>query len=98
MPRVARIGDIAVGTCYCHLNPIGTTGVIVTGSSSMYSSGARVARLSDIVLAACGHIGIIVTSSAKASADGRKIARIGDMTSGCFVAVIVTGSPTFSSV
>ena len=89
----ARISDIAVGVCYCHLYPIPQVGFIITGSGTVQINGLGAARLTDIVLAGCGHIGIIVTSSGTVVVEGLGQARLSDITVGCFVSAIATGSP-----
>ena len=48
MSNVARIGDIAVGTCCCgHDGCVGWTGVIVSGAGSVIAEGSPVARIGD---------------------------------------------------
>jgi uncharacterized Zn-binding protein involved in type VI secretion len=91
--RIARLGDTAVGTCFCHETPISTKGRIISASIDTKSNGFGVARLGDQVFTDCGHYGTIITASVKNFVNGIGVARIGDTTTGCFVGTIITGSP-----
>jgi len=93
---VARLTDIAVGVCICHIHPIGQVGFIITASGSVRTNNLGNARITDIVLAACGHIGIIITGSSIAKVENLGQARVGDVTVGCFISSIVSGSPDTS--
>ena len=91
--KVARLGDRTQGTCSCHLVPINVGGSITTASPDVFANGIAVARIGDTVLADCGHTGTIVSASPDVYANVKKIARVGDQTEGCYVAVIIAGSP-----
>jgi uncharacterized Zn-binding protein involved in type VI secretion len=90
--KVARLGDIAFGICYCHIIPITVEGIIISASTDTYANSRGVARLGDIVFTSCGHFGTIITASTKTYANSRGIARLGDVTAGCFVGTIITAS------
>lgn len=91
--KVARLTDRTMGTCFCHVVPLSIGGSIVTASTDTFANNLGVARVTDTVLADCGHTGTIVTGSPDTFANGLKVARVGDTTQGCYVAQIVTGSP-----
>lgn len=93
MIPVARLGDRTIGVCNCHDSPITVGGTIVTASIDEYTNDLGTARLTDIVLADCGHTGTIVTASELTYVNNLGVARIGDQTTGCYVATIITGSP-----
>jgi uncharacterized Zn-binding protein involved in type VI secretion len=98
MAKIARTGDTGVGTCRCHKSPISTSGVIQASEARVFADGLSVARVGDIVVAACGHSGVIVSGSGKVFADGIAIARVGDSFVGCFSGVIVSGSGKTDSI
>lgn len=98
MARIARRGDIGVGTCKCHQHPIGMSGIVQANGSIVYADDLQVARVGDIVIGACGHTGIIVSGSSKVFAEGIQIARVGDSFVGCFTGIIVTGSEKTDSI
>ena len=68
--RIARLGDRAIGTCYCHTPPISTYATIFTASTDTFANGIGVARLDDVVYADCGHYGTIITASIKTMVNG----------------------------
>jgi uncharacterized Zn-binding protein involved in type VI secretion len=94
MPNIARMGDIAVGTCRAHKSPQGCSGPIVTGSSSFDVDGRPCARVGDVVSFNCGHSGVIASGSTSSTVDGKGIARVGDIVVGPMNAIIVAGSQT----
>jgi uncharacterized Zn-binding protein involved in type VI secretion len=98
MSQIARQGDIGVGTCKCHKNPISMSGIVMATTSIVFCDGIPVARQGDIVLGNCGHTGIIVSSSGVTTAQGKAIARVGDTFVGCFTGVIVSGSPKTDTI
>lgn len=96
MSKVARLTDMWVGICCCHVDPtcIGMSGRIITASPNAKSGGLNTARLTDMVIGNCGHCGTIVTASALNLTNGLGKARVGDQVTGCTIGKIVTGSPT----
>ena len=94
MPNVAFIGSVFKAVCCCHDGCIDVTGVIVSGSPTVFACNPSVARIGDIGIASCGHIAVIVTGSATVFTNSISTARIGDVVSGCPVGTIVTGAPT----
>lgn len=94
---VARITDITFGICYCHIYPIAVNGIIISGSGKTYAESLNVARIGDIVRAACGHTGIIISGSGIAFADSIGISRLTDRTTGCYRASIISSSGTTDS-
>ncbi len=98
MRPVARIGDVAQGTCSCHKSPRSVTGVIVGGSGVSSSNGPGIARLGDVVVFNCGHTGTIASGSDVLFVDNVGAARIGDVVVGCVRGTIVSGDGSvFSS-
>jgi uncharacterized Zn-binding protein involved in type VI secretion len=91
MKRICRIGDPAAGTCTAHHSPVGWTGTIATGSSTVTADGLGVARVGDTGPTSCGHTFQIVAGSSVATAGGIAIAREGDA-----VIVIEGGSGTLT--
>jgi len=92
MPKTVRLHDATVGVCCCHAGCIPMTGIIITASSDNHVNGRGKARLTDVVLGACGHTGVIATASTDCHANGLGVARVGDTTTGCLITTIVTGS------
>ena len=94
MPGVARSNDIWSGICCCHSDPtcIGMAGPIITFSADTLTNSRGTARLSDVVIGACGHPGKIVTASPDVICNSRGIARCGDAVVGCTIGNIVTCS------
>ncbi len=89
MSQIARLGDSTEGSCVFHG---GVSGVITSAASTTLVNGIPVARLGDVVTAACGHVGIISSASSSAYAEGVPIARLGDAVSGTYNATIVSSS------
>ena len=89
----SRIGDVFVGTCFCHPVPIGVSGVIIQGSDVAYDDDISSARLTDIGVGSCGHLTTIITGSTVHYDDDLASARVSDTVSGCIVGTIITGSP-----
>lgn len=94
MPKISRVGDIAVGVCRAHQTPRSCSGPVVTGSSFSTVDGNPCARIGDVVAFNCGHSGTIATGSGTSTCDGRGIARVGDLVVGPMTATIVSGSNT----
>lgn len=94
MSGVAKVGDIAVGVCSGHLIPIGVSGVIVKGESTVLTNGIPTAAVGDIVCFSCGHVGVIVSGTSITTMKGKKVAMIGSNVVGAMVATIVSGSST----
>ena len=96
MPVAARLTDIWVGICCCHVSPpcIGMAGPIISASPDAISTGLGQARLTDMTIGYCGHPGIIVSASANHKTNNLGSARIGDAVTGCNIGVIATGNPT----
>lgn len=88
----ARVGDIAVGTCPAHESPKSFVATIVAGSSTVLTDGQPQARLSDILVASCGHSTLIISGSTTVFTDGQPNARVGDAVSGPPNGAIVNGS------
>lgn len=89
---IARLGDKTYGTCTCHKKPIKVGGTIITASKDVITNSRGTARFGDVVKANCGHRGLIATASSKTITNGRGTARLGDMTTGCYIAEIITAS------
>ncbi len=98
MSSIARVGDVAVGTCCCHSDPtcVPWTGVIVSGAGTVTAEGSPVARIGDIAVSC--HVGIIVSGAGTVTAEGGPVARIGDATAGCGSGTIVSGAGTVTAV
>lgn len=90
MPPNSRISDIGVGVCAID-GPM--TGVLVTGSPNVDIENSPGSRLTDIVLAYCGHIGIMVVGSSTTDTNANlSTSRIGDPFAGVFSGILVTGA------
>jgi len=91
---LARVLDVGVGQCCCHSSPtcIPMTGMIVTGSGTVFSNKLGAARLNDVVLGECGHVGLIAMGSSTIGSNSLPQARITSVFVGCFTGTIVTGS------
>ena len=94
MSKTARITDIGVGICVCHIVPIPMTGVIITGAGNKKVENQLTARITDIVLGYCGHTGVIITGNSTLEVANQSQSRIGDDFTGCFNGVIMTGAGT----
>ena len=96
MPQTCRVNDIGVGICCCHSHPKcrGQVGIVITCSGTVYGDSRGIARVSDIVMAGCGHIGVLVSGSGTTFHDNLAEVRTGDQFVGCFTGIMVTGSPT----
>ena len=96
MPFVARLGDTTMGSCLVHGG--GISGVITSGSPTVTVNDLPVARLTDSVLASCGHVAQIVSSSVTVTANGLGVARVGDAVGASpYTATIITGSADTTS-
>lgn len=90
----ARLTDVGVGICCCHSSPtcIPMSGILVTASPNVNGNSLGGARLTDVMLGACGHVGIMVTGSATVFENSLPAVRLTDYFTGCFFGVVVTGS------
>ena len=100
MPGIARVGDIAVGTCCCHedepqCRPF--VGIVSTGAGTIIIEGQQAARIGDIVIGDCGHTGIISTGMGNVMMEGIGAATIGSIVVGCLDGIIVTGAGTVTA-
>lgn len=93
--KLARNGDGTDGICYAHDPSLHTGGHIQATAVKSSSSGKRIARLGDPVLADCGHYGHISTASTVVIVEGIRAARLGDHTTGDYVATIIEGDDYF---
>jgi len=95
VPNTGRLTDMTTGICCCHSSPrcISTSGIVITGSPNVAVNGLPAGRITDMVLAFCGHTGFMITGSSTVLANGLGKIRIGDMHVGCYKGVVVTGSP-----
>jgi len=91
---VARLGDKGVGRCCCHHDPKcrDRVGTIIGGSVNVLTNGLSTARMTDYLIASCGHVGMIIGGSTKTLTNGLSTARLGDSFSGCFTGTIIGGS------
>ena len=93
--KIARHLDRTDGICYAHIPPLHTGGSIQATALKSESTGRRIARLRDPVLADCGHYGYICTASTVVIVEGIRAARLEDQTDGDYVATIITADPYF---
>jgi hypothetical protein len=92
---VAKVGDVAPGMCMCVPYPPGpypATGVVMTGSALVSTTGIPIADASSIVMYPCGTSVIIATGVNLLMA-----ARTGDVVTGCGVGTL-TGTSTITSL
>jgi len=96
MPQTSRVADIGIGVCCCHppIPCIGMSGVLITGAGRITVEGSKVSRITDIVLAGCGHTGVMVTGSGTEISEGLGTVRVTDQFVGCFTGSLVTGAAT----
>lgn len=94
MKGIARVGDVASGTCYAHKSPQSVTGIIVKGDPTITAGGKGCACVGDPVVFNCGHTGIIASGYPAAQVNGRTLAIIGSIVSGPMTAVIILGDQT----
>jgi len=88
--NTARLGDLTMGVCKVHGKQKGT---IISASPDVFCNGKGVARLGDMVKAACGHTATIITCSPDTNCNGKGVARLGDkVRSDVYDATIITGS------
>ena len=94
MPSQARVGDMWVGVCCCHVDPqcIPMTGTVITGGVGQESKDFAITRISNLVQGSCGHVGNIVTGSGKSFTNTLGKAFVGSLITGCNVGNIVTGA------
>ena len=97
---VAKVGDVAPGICVCvpyPVPPYPATGVVMTGSSTITSSGIplAVAGLS-IVVYPCG-TSIIAPLGPNLSNAGMPLAKTGCVVSGCGNGTLI-GTTTITSL
>lgn len=97
MPASARVGDIWVGICCCHISPpcVPMAGFIVTGSPDITSTASAQSRLSDITIGGCGHPGTLIPpTSPTVLGNSLQKATLGTGVTGCNIGTVVTGSPS----
>lgn len=91
---VARQNDTTTGVCAIHGPQSGT----ITGSASTtIVENELVARVGDIVTAACGHTGTIDANGLTTIVEGSSIATIDDSFSGVYTGTIDPRSGTTSA-
>lgn len=81
MSAVARVGDLAQGTCRApvHSQPVEFTATFSTGSDTVFVDGAPVVRIGDVGHTDCGHTIIAITGSSIVLADGIGVVRMNDL-------------------
>lgn len=98
---VARVGDVVVGYCngQGHTPNREFTGVWVTGSDTLTTSGVGVVRVGDTGVTDCGHTFQAATGSDVATDTGQPLHRVGDLVivEGSGVGVTVTGDDVLTS-
>jgi len=96
MSGSARVSDLWVGICCCHVTPpcIPMVGPIISGSVNTISSGLSQSRLTDMTIGLCGHPGFVISGSPNHTTNSLGSARVGDTVTGCNIGVIATGNPT----
>jgi len=95
---VAKMGDIAIGTCICVVPPVTpfpATGVITTGNVLLLTTGLPVADNLSIVMFPCGPAMIIAPQISFISGPGI-LARTGNMTTGCGIGTVIGTSQIIS--
>jgi uncharacterized Zn-binding protein involved in type VI secretion len=97
MLGLARVGDLATGTCTGHEHPITVAGTIMTGSSSIFAGGLCAAKVGDIVISSCGHTGVIVSGAQNVLVNGIQAATKGSYFVGTYTGYIVTCSENIFS-
>jgi hypothetical protein len=91
----SRITDLWAGVCSCHRTPKSTTGVLITGASTVNKENLASSRLTDIVLSSCGHVSPVILASSTVYHESLASARITDLVGGgCLSGVLITGAST----
>lgn len=83
MIPVGRLGDIGVGTCYCHRSPTPYVTTLISGSANVLTNMLPTAQIGSIGVGSCGHMTIALTGSFNATANVLPVHRIGDSGQGC---------------
>ena len=92
MPGQARLTDMVVCVCCCHLICIPTIGFFITGDTTVYTDNLPTVRALDIAMCVCGHPTFVVSFSGDTYSSNRGNARLGDAVVACPIGVIVTAS------
>lgn len=97
---VAKVGDVAPGTCVCVPVPPGpfpATGVVMSGSSIMTTTGLPIAVSGlSVVMFPCG-TSVIVPGTPSLLDMGAPVAKTGDMVTGCGIGTLI-GTSTITSL
>lgn len=89
----ARIGDIGVGICPCHIFPVSYITTFVSGAVTGFTNGPNDAIVGTVGVSSCGHPTIAMTGSTTTLIEGMPAHRVGDMGANCGPYTVVTGSP-----
>jgi uncharacterized Zn-binding protein involved in type VI secretion len=84
--------DNGIGVDDCHSTPKTGTGIVIQGSTNVFTNGLPTARMMDTVLFPDGHTGIIIEGSGTVIANGLPVARILDQFVGCFTGYLIDGA------
>lgn len=98
MLSVARTGDPTIGVCTGHSPPITVSGTVLAKQSLTSAFGLPIARVSDLVIASCGHTGIIVSGSPTVFVGGLPAARMTDRFTGTYTGTILNGASNIMSL
>jgi len=96
MPSASRLIDSWSGICCCHKDPkcVDMTGLIISASPNIISTGRKQAHLLDLTIGACGHPGRIVTGTRVCIANGREKTIITSQVTGCNIGKVISGDAT----
>ena len=94
---IAKVGDVASGTCVCATNPFPATGVVTSGSPMVSTTGIPIAlgQLS-IVLFPCG-TSTIMSPAINFTTGGIPVSKNGDSVLGCGNGIL-TATSTITSL
>ena len=93
MSGIARVGDIGVGVCYWHKDPVPYTTVFITGAPTTMSNDIANAIIGTVGSASCGHGTVAISGSPDVTFEGIGAHRIGDMGQNGGPYTVVSGSP-----
>ena len=94
---VARVGDMGIGVCPCHLAPVSYTTIFIDGAPANFTDDLNTCWVTTIGLSSCGHPTVAVTGSPNVDISGNAVHRVGDTGHNCGNYTVVTGSPNVDS-
>lgn len=88
----AKMLSTGMGVCTCHNSPRSGTGIVIIGSTDVFTNGLPTGRMLDTVLFPDGHSGILIGGSGTVFTNGLPTARMLDNFVGCFSGILIDGA------